>query len=422
MAESAAVDDLILRLTRRRAWRSLLRASGRAAGVLAVLYAALVVGCRWWLGPTVVEHPAVFTALALTALAYGVRGAGFGDRAAAARALDAHADTHDLFLTRATLGPRAAAAALAPLVEAQARARASSIDAGAVAGPRLLPAVSAWTAAGAVVALSLWLAPRAAPAPKPIPRTDLAAKASARIEALRKREVQAPLSPPVDAARAELAHIVAKLQPQRQAQTRVELRSVEKKLAELWQQAKNNGTDRGSGQGTQIGSGDHGKRDEWKRELAAGKVEALQRQVQEITAQAKTAAASGNAEAAARARAAAREVKAFARAQGAKDLDAAMSALLDELAGQELDAAALARLGEQAGLELEALRQSAADLQALEQALRTEQLAATVNDLAADLPAFDADAALDEYESALREQLDKELADLPPCEDCDGGG
>lgn len=420
MAAPSAADRLLARVAHRRAGANALLQSARAASLLGLAYACLIVVARtWWpLAAADVESPWLLASLAAAALAYGVLRGSRGDRAQAARAIDAHAHTDDLFLARSTLGASGLAPALAPFLEGEAQTRAAAIDPAAVAPWRLGRVARRWGAGAVLAAAAFWLVPTsAARAPAPPPRADLAAKAASRIEALRKREVQAPTSPAVDAALAELQRTLAKLQAARTPETRAELRRVEHKLAELWQKAKASAADpRGLGPNS-LGQGDREKQAEWKRELAAGSVEALRRELQSATA-----AASGDPAAAASARAAARELRAFAQAHGAAGLSEAMADLLQKLGEGEAGARELAALTERAALELDALQQAASDLAALEGALRAEQLAGALDQLDADLPPFDPAAALAAYEKAMGERLIDELEDLEACEDCEGGG
>ncbi|MEZ5967265.1 MAG: hypothetical protein R3F56_25740 [Planctomycetota bacterium] len=417
-----AADLLLTRISRRRAWRTLLNGSGTAALGLAALYAVAVAVARWQVGPTWLERPLVWLALAAVAILVGLRRAGFGDRVAAARALDAHAGCDDLFLTHVAVAGHDSRAALLPVVDASVQAHAHTVAASEVPGPSLQPAVRGWLGAAGLVALALWLSPLAKGTPLAPARPPSTTRAEARIEALRKREVQAPHSPPVEAARMELAKVVAKMQPERKTEVRAELRTVEKKLADLWQQAKRNDPGaRGSGD-SRLGSDDAAKRKQWQDDLKAGKVDGLKKQLEEVAKEGKAALEKGDPKASERARSTARAIKSFARAQGAKDLDAAMSEMLEALGSQDASAEALAKLGERAELELDALRQAAQDLQALAQALRTQQLAEALDGMDADVGEFDPDAALEDYEKAMGERLDEMLEDLPACEDCEGGG
>lgn len=435
MPEPPSPDRLLAQVARRRALARLLAASGRAALVLGAVHAAATLATRWWLdAPGVTAHPAWFTGLVAVAVGLGLRQARFGDRREAARAVDAHAAADDLFLTWATLAhapqvgrapahtdppARVAATLLRPLVEESAGARARGIDARAAARAHLAPGARTWLAAIALTALSWWLVPvRGASDPQPpaTKKADLVAKAAARVDALRKLEVRAPQSPAVEAAREELARVLANMPPPSEPREPVELRQVEERLARLWQEAKARQADT-QGRASPLGSAASARTQEWKNELRDGKVDALRQRLADATAKGKTADTDAT-----RAQAAAREIKAFAGSVGAAGLEEAMGALLEALQAQDASPSDLEQLGERAGLELEALRQAGSDLAALEQALRTEQLAEGLLALDAPLPELDPDAALEEYERAMEGLLAEELEGLEACEDCEGGG
>ncbi len=415
MVEPTTADRLLTRVARRLACAGVLRQSAQAACVVGVAYALVVVIVRWWLPAvtTTMESPWTLGALAGIAIVYGVLRSGRDAYRRAARAVDAHACTEDLFLARAGLADGRVTPALAPVLEEQAQARARAIDAAAVAPWRLGRVAGMWAAGVLLSTLALLFAPTASPSqPPPPPPANLAVKAAAKIEALRKREVQAEKSPAVDAALAELRRTLAELQATPTAQVRAELRQVEHKLAELWQKAK--AADRSARSSTSLGRGEQAKQAQWRQELAKGSVEGLRQELKDLAA----AAAAGDK--LAQAAAAAREMRAFAKQAGADGLREAMTDLLRQL--ESGDAGATDQLAERAGLELDAMQQAASDLAALEQALRAEQLASALDQLDAGLPPGDLSAALAEYEELMRGRLLEELDDLEACEDCNGGG
>jgi len=417
----AAVDRLLARIARRQGLAHLFRRGADAAVALAAaLLVALAATRLWWHdAAAVLAHPATLGALAGVAFAYALLGTRWRDHLAAARAADAHARSEDLFLARTAASVSRVQPGLAPLLEREAEERAGTLTAAEVAPVALGRPLARAGVAAAAVAFGFLFLPFGTQDGSPTTPAPAVARAAARarerIETLTKKEVQAPHSPEVSVALAELQRAVQL--PERQ-EVRAELRKVEPRLAELWQKAKREAPNTNR---TRTGAGtprDAGKQEAWRSELAAGKADALRRELQEI----RDKAASGDREQTDEARERAREVRAFAQRTGATELAAAMADLLQQLGGDTPDAETLAALGERAELELEAARQAAADLAALESALRTEQLAEALAALDADLPQVDAAAALAEYEAAYGAKLAEELEGLEACEDCEGGG
>lgn len=416
------VDRLLRQVARRQAIQRW--ASSTATWALGVGIAlALTVCVMRWLAPgwPSLGRPAILLPLAGLVLALGALGARFGDRRAAARRVDAHLRADDLFLTQLLLADAPRRPELAPVVEAEALARAARVAPSAVAPFDLLPAAGRCAAALGLVALALWTAPFGAPAggAPATPRPSLA-KAEQRIAALRKAEVEAPRSPQVEAALAELKRDLQALQREQppRLETKQQLKVTESKLAELWREnQRGRGT---AAQASSVGSGDRAKQNTWRKELADGKADSLKQEVRELAKRAAEATKSGDQAAQAAARAQARDVRSFAQRAGASALDKAMADMLERMGDGKTDD--LAKLAELAELEADALRQDAADVAALEQAFAAAEMAAALDQLGAALPEVDPTAALEDYAEQFGEELAEELEELEPCEDCEGEG
>jgi hypothetical protein len=419
---------LLQQVARRQAIQRWAARTAAWALAVGIAFALTVVAVRWFApGWPSLGRPSILLSLVGLVVAVGALGARFGDRRAAARRVDAHLRADDLFLTQLLLPDAARRPELAPVVEADAQARAARVAPSAVAPLDLLPAAGRIAAALAIVALALWTAPFGAPATSSpaAPRPSLA-KVEERIAALRKAEVEAPRSPPVEAALAELKRDLQAMQREQppRPETKQQLKVTESKLAELWRENQR-GRGAAAAQASSVGSGDRAKQNTWRKELADGKVDSLKQEVRDLAKRAAEAAKLGDQAAQAGARAQAREVRNFAQRAGASALDRAMADMLERMGDGKADESQtedLAKLAELAELEADALRQDAADIAALEQAFAAAELAAALEQLGVALPEVDPAAALEDYAEQFGEELADELEGLEPCEDCEGGG
>lgn len=420
------VEGVLQAVARRRAFGCWLRRCARAGAWLLAVAVLVVLVVRWfapqasWL-----LHPAWLLTLGGVAIAALWR-VGFGDLIGAARAVDLHLGSDDLFLSHLALRRRVGAEPqFATVVDADARARAAQVDPARVVPWRWPRAAWSLVAVAALFLLSVWLAPYGTAgqplAPPKAPRPPLA-KVEARIAALRKAEVQAPHAPEVTQALAELKRELQALKRETPPELKP-LRATEAKLGELWRERKAAHNAQASSQSS-LGASDRAKQDAWRKELAGGKVDAAKQELAELRQRAGEAMQKQDAEARQQAAAQARELRSFAQRSGARDLDQAMADVLAMLGGEsgaEADAE-LDKLVDRADLELDAMRQAAADLAALEKAMEASQMGQALAEMGALPDAGEMAAALDDYAKQFAEMMAQQLDGLELCKDCDGGG
>lgn len=394
------------RLLDRVGWRLRLIGLGRqlmlATLVLAGVYAAaLLVSRVTALIPDVFEPwtlALVPAAALLVALLLNRR----PSREDTARLVDARAQTKDLFLTHALI--ETAPGDYRPLVLHEAEARAPRIAPAQVAPFQLWPRASFPVAALGLLAAMLLL-PQWDPFRKEEQRQQQAKREEAlrdtvkavvaRKEVLRDKELESELTEPVEQAVEELKRTLGEMKPTDQRGNLRQLGEEQKTLGEMWRQAsdkrlKNLADQKGLPQ--TFGQAKNQKAEDWKKDLEAGKTEALSQELNDLKDLAERMAETSDP-----AQRDALKDEMAERLQNLSDfmkreasspaMDAALKRAMEQLALSEspkLTADALEALQESLELsrmELEELAQSLRDLQTLEEALKTIQMAKKANEL-----------------------------------------
>ena len=381
------------------------------------------------------------------------------DPGAAARALDRHAGTRDLFLTRSLLPADVtpdvtagattdvttdvitAAGGYEPLVVERAEAAAATTDPRAAVPLRWRRPLAEVAGAAALLAIA-WLA---------LPRLHLlhgrvdqqqvaqrehaldaeARQAERKIAALREREVGKPLQPKTAQAVQQLQNELRQMRPDQQQQNRKQLQVQQKALGSEWRQAKAATADNGAQ------SQSLGRRSEQSRaleqQMRAGDGRAMQSRLaalQQLSKGLAEAEPERREELRRRLQQELHELQdaAAALGQSGSELRSSLAQALQQLASTtspELAQKALAALDrslELSQLEAQALAQSLRDLQALEQALETARLAKMANELAPlDGEACASCDALADYQE-LYQQMLAAAAAAGQCEACEGKG
>ena len=431
----------LLSAVRRRlalaAWgRSFILWLAVCAGV-AVLAAPLV-----WLSEEVKWHFVRWAVPAAVLLAAGLTTA-FARRvttADAALRADRSLGTKDLFLTSAEL--RDASFDYAPVVKTDAAKAAAGVDPARVVpfefpGKRLVPAGVCL----AVLAGALFLFPRLDPFGTAAEAEEIrtAAVESAattkaaeeRAAELKRRRPDADLSPEVQAAVDDLKNTFKRAEKTKVPKNRRTLADRRKGLGEKWRQlSAKQLRDLFSGKDLQrsLGGRADEKTKEWLKDLRKGSGEALERELDELLAEAAAAAEETDpdkrAEKLAKLAEKIRRVEKFAQEKaGSPELSAALKQAAAQVAkaaeraakGEPMTEAdkqamqAAAKSLELSKLETEQLAQAARDLERLEKALKAIQEAKKLNELGElDGEACEQCQSMDEFLAAYEKMLEQQ--------------
>jgi hypothetical protein len=394
-------DQLFRQVATRSRLSSFAQWSFRFVLVFAGLYLVLLVLGRLlalvpdWYQPWTV---ALIPAAALLAAALAHRGI---NTAEAARLVDVRMDTKDLYLTAATLAT--APGEYKPLIAAAAEEQARSIR------PSTVVPFDPWNRSAVVtlvlglLLLAAWQLPsldpfkrqeeqmKVADRIKKLEHEKLAAKQ--KIDALKEKELDAKTSKEVEKMLAELKKSFDQMKKNEKESNLAKLNEQQRLLGEKWRQAqeqKLKETSRDKMAQQLGGMQNSPKSQEWKKELAQGKTDALKEQLKEVQKLAEKAqdAKSETEKNAAKqdAQKKLQELNDFIKSNaGSKELSEALQKAAEQLAQsgdpqaqqQAMDAMKESmKLSEQ---QLEQLAQSIRDQKSLEEALKAIQGAKQAN-------------------------------------------
>ena len=409
MKDTSAADRLLERVRFRLDLRSFARTASIIGLVLAGAGTAVVLIVRllgllapdqenlWWLVGLI---PATLLIAWLLHRRAGT--------AAAARAVDAHARTKDLFLTLTTLST--SAGAYQPLVEQAAERRSAEVDPVRVVPFHPWPAVKKLFLAGTVLAVTAALTPRLDPFGH-VEAVQQAERQQEELQAVRRsarqrREQLKKKTRALEEAERELESRVAELkqdyrrmQPkQAQANARILTRH-RSALSEQWKARSSESLRQMMNRplsGQQMGSSRSQKMKQWLKELQEGRADSLQKELQNVRSTMQALMEASDPEErrklAGRLRRQIQDLKKFASDQAAsKELTSALRSALKALetvrpgrdeSSETMTPEAMQALKESLELaqaELEQLARSAKDLKRIEDALRTIQMAQRLN-------------------------------------------
>jgi hypothetical protein len=329
-------------------------------------------------------------------------------REAAARALDQHANTHDLFLTLTTLST--SAGEYQPLVAESAERQAERIQPDDVIQFNPWPAIGKVCLLASVLAIAILVTPQLDPFGKVEAATrqdeqqkEVAAIRKAnedRAEQLKKKQQRADeASEEINDEVSELKKSFRNMQPTRKESNTKVLTEHRQTLSEQWKAVSNDQLRKMMSQPIseqQIGSSRTAKMNEWLKDLQNGKTESLQKELQKAqeTMQAMMEAKDPEErkKLASQLKRELQDLKKFSSEKaGSRELSSALSKAMKALDAasdpknadqQELTQDAMEALKESLELsdqELEQVAQSAKDLKKLEDALKTLQQAQQLN-------------------------------------------
>jgi hypothetical protein len=368
------------------------------------------------------------------------------DEVAAARQLDDHCRTKDLFLTRSLIGP--ACGDYKPLVARQAEERSASVDPRRVVRVEMGPQATYAVAGLAVLFLATVFLPQldllgqqagqqlAAGRKRALKEQKKLAIEKAKV--LRKRDVKSKLSKPMQASLRELQKSLQKMQRNQPKRNAKQLNQQQRSLGAQWRRAKS-GAGLKSGRGSErqsFGRLGKGKAKEWARGLRRGDDKALKKEMRKLRELldelAKSKSDLDKQKLAADLADRLQDLKDFAANEArSNDLNDAISRMLQQLQIAQLEGLspdgleALKSTLELSELELDQLAQQMRDIQALERVLEALQLAELLNEMEAlDAEALAQAENMDPEELArlLRQMLAEKVAKMGTCKECGGGG
>ncbi|MBT7053444.1 MAG: hypothetical protein HN976_00045 [Lentisphaerae bacterium] len=393
------------RLVRRVAFRIELASAGRRAYAASLVLAgagALLFVCSRLLGlfPDLLTPPMV-PALSLGGLAAGVLLRSRGSPVTAARSIDEHEDTSDLFLTIQTMPP--GQTDFAPLVFRDAEERCKDVAAVDIVPFRPLPSLLRLVLASLVLLMAMRFVPQCDPFGKDDQRRRVDAQRDAveqtktataqRRAVLAEKDVTAKHSEAVEAELQKLVGTFSEAKPTTKGLTSKRLSGHQQQMGKLWRgisEKQLRGAFDRAGMRQSFGGGDLARADEWRRQLSRGDTSGLKKELAELQKMAEQMAATPDPAARRKlARELAQRMKGLSGFMGSgtssPGMQSAMKRALEQL-GMAKDGKvgpeALKGLKDSlglAGMELEAMAQSLRDLEALEQGLRAAQLAQQLN-------------------------------------------
>ena len=347
--------------------------------------------------------PVTLVTIAAAALALAVAFHARPTPARAARLVDARMHTHDLFLTAALI--EAAVGEYKPLVLKRAEEQAGTIPAS-----KAVPFDLAARARNMVVVMALLLAgvlflPQLDPFGKEGDRRQAAERrrqleqarraTAARIALLREKRPTAEVSEEVRRALEELKQTFGSMSPAQREANLKRLNMSQAALSEMWRKAgeeRLRNAFRQARQSQRFGTGQGEKAASWREQLKKGDAAGLRKEIARLKEAAEKLAR--NADAAERRKLAAQIKSSLSQMSecaactaGSTALDAALQQALSQLAESQTGAMSQEALQglkgslELAQLELESLAQSIRDMQALQDALESVQLAKLLNGL-----------------------------------------
>jgi hypothetical protein len=321
----------------------------------------------------------------------------------AARRIDHHAGTKDLFLTMTML--ETAAGEYRPLVSHSAEAKAANIRPSLVVPFEGAERFAYATAAVLVLALGIWKLPQFDPFGKVQAATEIKQRVEKLAESKKATEQRAAqlkrhetsdedVSPEVKAATDELKAAFRKMKPLEKGENLKTLVREQKILGEMWRRIsaeKLKDLLNQSNQNQQFGAAENPKLQKWTKELQEGSTESLQQHLDQIMKDvqqlANTEDPTKRAELEQKIKKELKELQQLANDKlNSKPLNAALeramkqleSSKMEDLKKDALDA--LEKSMELTKLELKEIAQSAKDMKQLEEALKTIQMAKALND------------------------------------------
>jgi hypothetical protein len=365
-------------------------------------YGVALLGCRlgglataWWTPQTLLIIPA---ATALISLLWHHR----PSVVEAARAVDSHSGTKDLFLTVALIDNTAGE--FQPLVARTAEEKAARVVPGKVVPMRGARETIHGLAAVLLIAAGVYWLPQF----DPFGQVEAATKVNerkqqleesrkateARTAQLKKDEPEGPLTEETEKALENLKSALKKMTPRERSSNFKELSGQQKTLGDKWRKLsaeKLKDLLQQNPQGQQFGSIDRDKMEKWTRELQEGSTKSLQQEFEELKDDlkrlAKTEDPVKKAELEQQIKKRMKDLSNFAGEKvNSKPLTAALQRAMKQLEsakmeGLDEDALEAAEKSlELSKLELKELAQSARDLKALEEALKVIQQAKQLNE------------------------------------------
>lgn len=321
----------------------------------------------------------------------------------AARRIDRHAGTKDLFLTETMIDT--AAGEYRALVSHSAETKAANIRPNLVVPFQGAERFAYTALAVGVLALGLFKLPQLDPFGKVQAATEVKQRVEKLVESKKATEQRAAqlkqhetgdedVSPEVKQATDELKQAFRKMKPLEKGTNLKTLVREQKILGEMWRRIsaeKLKDLLSQANQNQQFGSGENPKLQKWTKELQEGSTESIQKQIDEIMKNAEELAKTEDpvkrAELEQKMKKDLKELQQLANDKlNSKPLNAALdramkqleSSKMEDLKKDALDA--LEKSLELTKLELKEVAQSAKDLKKLEEALKTIQMAKQLND------------------------------------------
>lgn len=321
----------------------------------------------------------------------------------AARRIDQHAGSKDLFLTLTMLD--SAAGDYRPLVSHSAESKAASIRPNLVVPFQGAERFAYATAAVLVLALGIWKLPQFDPFGKVQAATEVKQRVEKLVESKKATEQRAAqlkqhetgdedVSPEVKAATDELKTAFRKMKPLEKGENLKTLVREQKILGEMWRRIsaeKLKDLLNQSNQNQQFGANENPKLQKWTKELQEGSTESLQQQIDQILKDAQELANTEDpakrAELEQKIKKELKELQQLANDKlNSKPLNAALERALKQLESSKMEDLkkdaldALEKSLELTKLELKEIAQDAKDMKQLEEALKTIQMAKALND------------------------------------------
>ncbi len=332
------------------------------------------------------------------------------ERTVAAQKVDAHAGTHDLFLTLATLN--SSAGEYQPLVTHAAEQSAEKIRSADVVPFRIQHQLLRLTAAAALLALVVWQVPQLDPFGK-VEATLKAEKQQEEVASIRRanksRQEQLKKDVQIDEERSEqidkqiegLKSAFREMKPKQQQSNSKVLQSQRQALNDQWKMVSSEDLQKMLSQqalSQQFGGARAQKMNEWLKDLQQGKTEGLQKEMEKaketMDAMMEAKTPEDRQKLASQLRKQLQDMKKFSSEKAGsselssaldkalKALDAAAQQPKDGESSEELTEEAMQALKESLELsreELQELARSAGDIQKLEEAMKTLREAERLN-------------------------------------------
>lgn len=321
----------------------------------------------------------------------------------AARRIDQHAGTKDLFLTLTMLD--SAAGDYRPLVSHSAESKAANIRPSLVVPFQGAERFAYAAAAVLVLALGIWKLPQFDPFGKVQAATEVKQRVEKLVESKKATEQRAAqlkqhetgdedVSPEVKAATDELKAAFRKMKPLEKGENLKTLVREQKILGEMWRRIsaeKLKDLLNQSNQNQQFGANENPKLQKWTKELQEGSTESLQQQIEQIMKDAQELANTEDpvkrAELEQKIKKELKELQQLANDKlNSKPLNAALERAMKQLESSKMEDLkkdalnALEKSMELTKLELKEIAQDAKDMKQLEEALKTIQMAKALND------------------------------------------